>query len=135
MSKRGDLVARAAEDLVGSPFKLNGRDPRLGIDCVGLVLCALRHTGGDTIEPEPYKLRNLNIARQLRCIDVLELDSATGGIAAGDVMLFRLASTQYHLGVVSTKAALIHAHVGLRRVVASPLPIRWRIERHWRVRD
>jgi hypothetical protein len=40
---------------------------------------------------------------------------------------------QVHLLVVGTRGDLIHAHAGLGRVVATPPPCPWPIERHWRL--
>ena len=39
--RSGAAIAAAARALVGVPFRLQGRDPALGLDCVGLVGAAL----------------------------------------------------------------------------------------------
>lgn len=127
------LLARAAEELVGSPFRMHGRDPQIGIDCVGLVICALRTIGIEGIDPEGYALRNLAVDRQIASAAGLGLEEASGKAHAGDVLLFRLAAVQYHLGIVREDGALIHAHAGLGRVVVTPHPCGWPIERHWRL--
>ena len=38
-------LAEAALGLLGVPFRLHGRDPATGLDCVGLVAEALRRAG------------------------------------------------------------------------------------------
>ncbi len=35
-------LAAAALNLIGTPFRLHGRDPATGLDCVGLVAEAMR---------------------------------------------------------------------------------------------
>jgi murein DD-endopeptidase / murein LD-carboxypeptidase len=35
---------------------------------------------------------------------------------------------------VSSTGGLVHAHAGLGKVVVTPAPLPWPIERHWRLR-
>lgn len=133
MTGRGCALADAAEQLVGCSFKLYGRDPISGVDCVGLLLCSLRAIGAPILEPEQYSLRNLSVEAQVECAPALGLEEASGRSRTGDVLLFQLATSQYHLGIVSTGQGLIHAHAGLRRVVISPTLTSWPIHRSWRL--
>jgi cell wall-associated NlpC family hydrolase len=133
LSGRELLVANVAEQLAGAPFKMHGRDPETGIDCVGLVLCALRGAGVEAPGPGGYALRNLTIDKHLGWVSALQLHDVSGVLRPGDVLLFRLPAAQFHLGVVSTRGALIHAHAGLRRVVVTSPPFAWRVDRHWRL--
>jgi cell wall-associated NlpC family hydrolase len=57
----GERVAAAALALVGTPFRLHGRDPLTGLDCVGLAACALTMAGLTTQPPRRYALRNASI--------------------------------------------------------------------------
>ena len=41
----GRALALAAESYVGASFRLHGRDPITGFDCLGLVLVALAEIG------------------------------------------------------------------------------------------
>ena len=43
--ERNIALAIAAGELVGSPFRLQGRDPAHGLDCIGLVLVSLARIG------------------------------------------------------------------------------------------
>lgn len=134
MTTPGLAVAQAAENLVGCPFRLHGRDPTTGLDCVGLVLCALRALGQRAMGPLNYELRNLSIENCLAQVPALGLAAAEGPTLIGDVLLFRLGTGQFHLGVATTGDRLVHADAGLRRVVIAPRRPQWSIERHWRVR-
>ena len=37
----GEALATAAEQLIGIPFRLHGRNPETGLDCVGVVAAAV----------------------------------------------------------------------------------------------
>jgi len=58
-------LARAAESLVGTPFRLHGRDPRAGLDCIGLFAAAMQRTGTPVTVPTGYTLRVSDLARWL----------------------------------------------------------------------
>ena len=133
MNLVGSQIAEAAEKLVGCPFRLYGRDPAAGLDCVGVVLLALRRTGQGAHDLQGYGLRNLAIDRHIAFAAQLGLLDARGATEPGDVLLFRLSAAQFHLGVVNARGGLIHAHAGLRRVVTTSQHASWPIERHWRL--
>jgi len=50
---------------------------------------------------------------------------------AGDIILVRIAARQLHFAVVTIEGA-VHAHMGLGRVVLTPLPLMWVTIGHWR---
>ena len=62
---RRAALARAARALVGARFRLHGRDPATGLDCVGLVAAALAAMGRRVPAPAGYALRNRDIAGAL----------------------------------------------------------------------
>jgi cell wall-associated NlpC family hydrolase len=123
-------VALAAQELVGTRFRLHGRDPATGLDCVGLVAAAI---GCDA--PLAYRLRNRDISDALAFAPAAGLDGADGAIKPGDLLLVRSGPAQHHLLIADMRGGFIHAHAGLRRVVAMPGPLPWPIERHWRLRN
>ncbi len=61
----GLALARAAAALIGAPFRLHGRDPAKGVDCVGLVSAALAAIGRKAEAPSAYGLRNRDIGPAL----------------------------------------------------------------------
>jgi hypothetical protein len=54
-------LAAAALNLIGTPFRLHGRDPARGLDCVGLVAEAMRRAGFHPVPPGGYGLRALSV--------------------------------------------------------------------------
>ncbi|TKD51651.1 peptidoglycan endopeptidase [Sphingomonas baiyangensis] len=114
----GAAIAAAARGLVGASFRLHGRDPATGLDCVGVVLAALDGAGCGVADVNGYRLRTA------------DADHAAGVIAGaglarvdapqvGDVALMRAGGVQLHLGIV-TESGLVHADAHLRRVVERP---------------
>ena len=109
----------AARAMIGTPFRLQGRD-RDGIDCVGLV--AMVH-GLTDVAPGVYPLRGTSADEIVAELDRHFRRRKESVPAAGDVLLLRPARLQHHLGIW-TGAGLVHAHAGLRRVVETPaMPI------------
>lgn len=123
-------VALAAQALVGVRFRLHGRDPAAGLDCVGLVAAALQ-----AVAPAGYGLRNRDISGPMAYATTAGLTETSGDIAPGDVLLVRCGAVQHHLLIAGPGGGFIHAHAGLRRVVATPGPLPWPLERHWRLKD
>lgn len=133
MSGPGAALAVAAERLVGVPFRLHGRDPERGLDCVGLVAAALAATGRVVRAPTGYRLRPGCIDGFLEAAERSGLIDAEGPAAPGDVLLVRAGPAQPHLVVAASWGDFVHAHAGLGRVVLTPPPLGWPVERRWRL--
>lgn len=128
---RGD-VAAAALALVGVPFRPGGRDPAGGLDCVGLVACALRAAGWRGAIPEGYGWRMRGAERWRGWAEAQGFAAVADGGGRGDVAVYRVGPEQLHLAIALGAGAIVHAHAGLRRVVTSPVPGEWRIFGAWR---
>ena len=124
-----DDFAAAAQALLGKPFRLGGRDPAGGLDCVGLVACAL----GAAEAPQGYGLRNSTIARHLAHATRAGFAPACGPIRRGDVLLVKAGPAQHHLLVALAADRFVHAHAGLRRVAIHHGPLDWPLVAHWRL--
>lgn len=114
--------AEAAKSCVGCQFKLHGRDPAMGIDCVGLVLWACKAIHRHPPPVERYALRNTRIDQWLPLFDLAGFAKAKGTPITGDVAMLRPSPGQFHFGITTSPERFVHAHAGLRRVVISPMP-------------
>lgn len=128
----GEQLARAAEAFIGSPFRLHGRDPAAGLDCVGVLSAALNAAGHTSGLPNDYNLRNRYPPETAAIAAACGFVRAKGAYAAGDVVLCRVSPCQFHLAIALAPDRFIHAHAGLGRVVVSPAPLPWPILQHWR---
>lgn len=124
----GAELALAAEALVGCAFRLHGRDPATGLDCVGLLAAAL----GRPL-PGGYRLRMRALPDLSGVAEGCGFVAAAGGIESGDVLIVRIGPCQFHLLIAASPARFIHAHAGLRRVVPWDAPLDWPVVHHWRL--
>ena len=115
-----DAVERAL-GLLGTRFRAQGRDPQLGLDCLGLAMFAYRIDGG-TIRRD-YRLSG-DHRREL----MAGLASGFRRVSpscerAGDLMLIKVAADQNHLAI-RTPAGFVHADAR-RGVVETPGKPAW----------
>lgn len=127
----GDHVAAAALATVGARFRLHGRDPGEGLDCVGLAAHALAAGGwrGGAV-PTGYAVRGGDRGRVAALLDAALVRCAGDG--TGDILLVAAGPGQLHLAV-RTERGIVHADAGLRRVVERPGPLPWPVIGAWRI--
>jgi cell wall-associated NlpC family hydrolase len=129
----GDALAAAAEALVGTRFRLHGRDPETGLDCVGVLAASLAAIGRPAPLPTGYGLRSRHLPGLAGLARACGLAAAEGPPRPGDVLLLRLGPCQHHLVVAVHGGRFVHAHASLRRVVAAPPPLPAPALRRWRL--
>ena len=126
-------LGEAAAALVGCRFRLHGRDPATGLDCVGLVHASLAAIGRTPVTPRGYGLRNVSIDHWLDFAARSGLVPADGPPGPDEVLLVTLGYGQHHLMITTGADEVVHAHAGLARVIrhqrdpAAPLRARWRV--------
>lgn len=131
----GKRLASMADGLIGTPFRLGGRSPQSGLDCIGLIHASLASMGRKPLAPTGYGLRSLSIAGHLPLIEANGFAPATGPIAPGDIELCQPGPAQHHLVIWSSNADFIHAHAGLRQVTRTPAPLPWTSLGRWRLQE
>lgn len=121
------------EDLIGVPFAIGGRDPSIGLDCVGLLLEVYRRAGiimpsvpggyGDTWGSDWEIIREM---------ERLGWSRITGTVQALDAVLVpdRDSGLPTHVGVLLDESRVLHAHRSCG-VVVTPLRA-LRVESIWR---
>ncbi|MCT2399196.1 hypothetical protein [Novosphingobium mangrovi (ex Huang et al. 2023)] len=128
----GPELARAARALVGTPFRLHGRDPGTGLDCVGVLEAACAACGTPVRLPNGYALRCRDLSLPAGLAAQAGLRETGAPVEAGHVLLMRPAPYQHHLAIATAPDRMVHAHAGLRRVVEGPIPGDWPLLGHWR---
>lgn len=128
-----EALAQAAERLIGVPFRLHGRDPAHGVDCIGLVYASLAAIGKRPVAPAGYRLRNISIAHWLGHAARNGLEPVSGPLERGDVLLVQPSPIQHHLLIAAGAHSAVHAHASLRKVVREPLGHNMVITAQWRL--
>lgn len=117
--------AERALGAVGARFRLHGRAPATGLDCVGLAALAY----GREDAPTGYRLRGGSADEVVRALG--DGFVPADGARPSDLLLFRPGPGQLHLGV-RTDAGFVHADAGLGRVVERPGRFPWPLAAAWR---
>jgi len=131
----GKDLARAALALVGCRFRLRGRDPPTGIDCIGVLALALRATGRPGAVPCDYRMRMRDLSRMWVWAAANGFRAVNGEVLPGDVVVFAVGPEQVHLGIAVGDGGFVHAHAGLQRVVRAAVPEAWTVIGQWRLVD
>lgn len=126
-----ERAVAAARGAVGTRFRLQGRDPAYGLDCVGLAALAMRAAGFSGVVPADYALRGGNAAVLAARLDASGLVRGDAP-RPGDLALFACDATQFHMAVI-VPGGIVHADAGLRRVVERPGVPPWPMLGCWRV--
>lgn len=133
MMAPGLALAQAAAELIGTSFRLHGRDPATGVDCVGLLCVALARCGRPASLPNGYALRSRQVPDFARHAERIGFVPVSGPVLPGDLVVARPAPCQVHLVLAAAPGGFVHAHAGLGRVVHSPPPLPWPLLSQWRL--
>lgn len=122
-----DFSARAvaaARACLGTPFHHQGRQPGVGLDCLGLVVVALRGAGFEVHDRTDYGLHpdGRSLVAALR--DHGFRPSAS--LRAGCVLLFRYDGQPQHAAMATGPQTLIHSFAPAGRVVETEFGPYWR---------
>ncbi len=128
-----ERVVAAARGAIGARFRLHGRDPAFGLDCVGLAGLAARAAGFQGDIPSGYALRGGDEAAIAVAFSAAGL-AASDVPAPGDLALFATGPGQFHLAVL-VPGGIVHADAMLRRVVERPGVPPWPMLGCWRVKE
>ena len=116
-------MVTAAQTWIGTPFHHQGRVPRVGLDCIGLIVCALRVV--DVI------VRDRTDYGWMPDAALLQVELTRHGFApvdaqrAGDVLLFRFRGEPQHVALAQDSQSMIHAYAPIGRVVATGISGPW----------
>jgi cell wall-associated NlpC family hydrolase len=128
---RGERIAARARALVGARFRAQGRDLRLGLDCVGAAAAAAG-VAAERVRRD-YPLRGPDLDEIEHGLCDLGCFPVPGGAAEpGDIIVCRPGPGQLHLAI-ATGDGFVHADAGLRMVVERPGPVPWPMLGVWRL--
>jgi len=122
MVKRSKITA-AALSLVGTPFCAQGRAPGIGLDCIGVVVCAARACGIPVTDRTAYPMRpNGELQGELDA----RLVRVRGEPQEGDVLLMSFDQEPHHVAIVIDGGRIVHAHMRARKTVVQSYTDYWR---------
>ena len=119
-------LVEAARGMIGTPFKHQGRLPGVGVDCAGMVICALADVGVSIREVKGYgrlPAHGVFMGVVEESFDRIE----QADIQAGDLMVFAFRSEPQHIAIVSCvdPVLIIHAYSEIGRVVEHGMDETW----------
>ena len=115
-----ELFIEAARSYIGTKFHHCGRAPGVGLDCIGVIVCAARDAGYAPIDMTAYPLRPNGQLRHALDAQLLRVATAQ----AGDILEMSFNDLPHHLAIY-TGATLIHAYATVRRCVEQPMTTMW----------
>lgn len=113
----------AARACIDTPFHHQGRKPKVGLDCIGLVIIALRATGILIRDRSDYGLRpdGKSLAEALTSHGAVLADD----LQNGDVLLFRYDGQPQHVGLATSPTTMIHSFAPAGKVVETLIGDYW----------
>lgn len=108
-----------ALSLVGVPFRFQGRDPSIGLDCLGLILRAFDLI---VIEPPTYRISDGSWDRVESELFRWFVRTNRTNPQTNDLAVFRLPRC-FHFGVISD-GLLVHADIVAGKIVTRKMPTR-----------
>jgi NlpC/P60 family putative phage cell wall peptidase len=125
-----ERVVAAARSWIGTPYRHQASLRGAGADCLGLVRGVWRELLGPEPEPTPSYSRGWaeegdGEAMLAACARWL-VAAPPGGIAAGEVLLFRVRRRRsaQHAGIATGARTMVHAYDG-HAVAETPIPEAW----------
>lgn len=128
-SPLAERIVRAARGLVGVRFVHQGRDPAIGLDCVGVAIGAARACGLSVLDREGYGRAPGDDHAQTGLIAVIAAQPCLRRVqrppAAGDLLIMQFARVPHHVAICGGDT-VIHALGSIGRCVEHPIDATWR---------
>ena len=114
-----EQVVASARALVGTPWKHQGRNPEIGIDCVGLVVVVCRQHGIPIEDRERYR-RFANGPEIIEIADKVARRIDKDEIRPGDALVMSMQGRGYpdhagFVGEIDGRNTVIHSYVDVGR--------------------
>ena len=124
MTSKNEQMIEAARACLHTPFHHQGRAPGVGLDCIGLVIVALRSAGRYVQDRTDYSRRPDGKS----LVAALEAHGAqrAEAIEPGDVLLFRYDRQPQHVALATGPGTMIHSFAPAGKVVETAIGDYWR---------
>jgi NlpC/P60 family putative phage cell wall peptidase len=121
---RTSTMIAAARSCLGTPFHHQGRSPGVGLDCIGLIVIALRAAGFTVHDRADYGRRpdGKSLVAALHAHGAHPVPT----LAAGDIVLFRYDGQPQHAALATGPDRMIHSFAPAGKVVETALGAYWR---------
>jgi cell wall-associated NlpC family hydrolase len=122
MSHVGRMIS-AARACIDTPFHHQGRVAGQGLDCIGLIVVALRAVGFEVNDRTDYGLRpdGVSLVRALEEHGAVRAEE----ILSGDVLLFRFDHEPQHAALAIDADHMIHSYAPVGKVVETHIGASW----------
>lgn len=129
----------AARAYLGVPFRHQGRDPAIGIDCIGLIVLAGRDAGMAFPAFDRTDYGTEPVDGMLQEMLRLAFGPPVSPMQVGDVVAIDFKGVVRHVGIVGQHPqglSLIHTNMAVGRVTEARIDSKWanRIKGIFRVR-
>jgi NlpC/P60 family putative phage cell wall peptidase len=114
----------AARRCLGTPFHHQGRIPKIGLDCIGLIVVALKAAGFDVRDRTDYARRP--DGKSLVAALTNHGAEPASNIEPGDILLFRYDNQPQHAALVTEADRMIHSFAVAGEVVETIIGDYWR---------
>jgi cell wall-associated NlpC family hydrolase len=127
----------AARLFMGIPFRHQGRDPLIGLDCIGLVILAGQLCDKDFVSADQTDYGRDPHAGLLEGRMLTALGKPVNGMEPGDIVAIDFKGVIRHVGIVGDGQhglTLIHTNGHVGRVTEARIDAKWakRIKRTYR---
>jgi cell wall-associated NlpC family hydrolase len=119
-----DTAIAAARACLSTPFHHQGRTPDVGLDCIGLIIVALRAVNISVRDRTDYGRRPDGKS----LVAALEAHGAkpTNTIQRGDILLFRYDRQPQHVALATGIDSMIHSFAPAGEVVETQVGDYWK---------
>lgn len=118
-----DDLSDAALSMVGTPFHAQARAPGVGLDCIGVIVCAAMACGFEVKDRTAYPMRpNGELQGELES----HLVRVRGEPQKGDVLMMAFDAEPHHVAMVVSYGRIVHAYATVRKCVVQPYTDYWR---------
>lgn len=124
MTEQHIAMLTAARRCLGTPFHHQGRQPGVGLDCIGLIIAAMSAAGLPVQDRQDYGHRpdGQSLVAGLLAHGAIPVHN----IRPCDILLFRYDQQPQHVALAINDTLMIHAFAPAGRVVESSLGDYWR---------